>query len=89
MTCLLFCEHLDTLLAERNFYLDIFAFVILKNLLTFSSFSVQVVFFHNLASSIFKFTLVVLVCLSCFAEVILAKIVFFGISIYKKIGQTF
>ena len=38
MTCLLFCEHLDTLLAEGN------VFEILKNLVTFSSFSVKVVF---------------------------------------------
>ena len=56
LTCLLFCEHLDALLAEKNFSMDIYAFVILRNLLTFSSFLVQVVFksfFHNLASSIF------------------------------------
>ena len=55
MTCLLFCEHLDALLAEKNFSLYLYAFVILRNLLTFSI--VQVVFksfFHNLASSIFK-----------------------------------
>ena len=44
MTCLLFCEHLDTLLAEGNFVLDLFVFEILKNLVTFSSFSVKVVF---------------------------------------------
>ena len=45
-------EHLDTLWAERNFSLDLCAFVILKNLLTISSFLVQVVFkslfFHDL-----------------------------------------
>ena len=44
MTCLLFCEHLDALLAEKNFSLDLYAFVKLRNLLTFSSFLVQVVF---------------------------------------------
>ena len=57
MTCLLFCEHLDALLAEKIFSLYLYAFVILRNLLTFSIFLVQVVFksfFHNLASSIFK-----------------------------------
>ena len=58
MTCLLFCDHLDTLLAEKIFSLDLCASVILKNLLTFSSFSVKFVckslFFHDLASSIFK-----------------------------------
>ena len=31
MTCLLFCDHLDTLLDARNFSLDLCAFVILKN----------------------------------------------------------
>ena len=44
MTCLLFCEHLDTLLADGNFSLELYAFEILKNLITFSSFSVKVVF---------------------------------------------
>ena len=44
MTCLLFCEYLDTLLAEGNFSLDLYVFEILKNLVTFSSFSVKVVF---------------------------------------------
>ena len=44
MACLLFCEHLDALLAEKSFSLDLYAFVILRNLLTFSSFLVQVVF---------------------------------------------
>ena len=29
MTCLLFCEHLDALLAEKYFSLDLYAFVIL------------------------------------------------------------
>ena len=36
MTCILFCEHLDTLLAEKSFSLDSRAFLILKNLLIFS-----------------------------------------------------
>ena len=45
MTCLLFCEHLDTLLAEKRFFLDLCAFVILKNLLIFSSVLVKVVCF--------------------------------------------
>ena len=44
MTCLLFCERLDTVLAEGNFSWDLYAFEILKNLVTFSSFSVKVVF---------------------------------------------
>ena len=44
MTCLWFCEHLDILLAEGNFSLDLYVFEILKNLVTFSSFSVKVVF---------------------------------------------
>ena len=43
MTCLSFCEHLDTLLAERSFSLDLYVFEIFKNL-TFSTFSVKVVF---------------------------------------------
>ena len=43
MTCLLFCKHLDTLLAERNLSLDFYAMVILKNLLNFFSFLLQVV----------------------------------------------
>ena len=62
MICLLFCEHLDTLLAEGNFSLDLYVFEILKNLVTFSSFSVKVVFksyfFHNFSLKYFfsKFT---------------------------------
>ena len=44
MTCLLFCKHLDTLLAEWNFSLGLYVFEKLKNLVTFSSFSVEVVF---------------------------------------------
>ena len=40
MACLLFSEHLEALLAEKSFSL----FVILRNLLSFSSFLVQVVF---------------------------------------------
>ena len=44
MTCLLFCEHLDNPLAERNISLDLCSFFIFKNLLTFSSLLVQVVF---------------------------------------------
>ena len=58
MTCLLFCGHLDALLAEGIFSLDFSAFVIFKKFITFSSFLVQVVckrlFFHDLASSIFR-----------------------------------
>ena len=30
MACLLFCEHLVPLMAEKNFSLDLYAFVILK-----------------------------------------------------------
>ena len=60
MTCLLFCEHLDTLLAEGNFSLGLYVFEILKNLVTFSIFSVKVVFksfFHNFSLKYFsKFT---------------------------------
>ena len=44
MTCLLFCEHLDTLFADGNFSLDLYAFEILKKLIIFFSFSVKVVF---------------------------------------------
>ena len=44
MTCLLFCGHLDALFAEGNFSFDLYVFEILKNLVTFSSFSVKVVF---------------------------------------------
>ena len=43
MTCLLFCEYLGTLMADRNFSFDLCAFAILKNLLTFSSLLVKVV----------------------------------------------
>ena len=79
MTCLLFCEHLGTLLAEKILCLDLCAFVILKNI-TFSSFLIKVVckslFFHDLASSIFKRSHVVLVVASCIDEVIVAEIVF-------------
>ena len=38
MTCLLFCEHLNTLLADGIFSLDLYVFEILKNVETFSSF---------------------------------------------------
>ena len=44
MTFLLFCEYLDTLLAKGNFSFDLYVFENLKNLVTFSSFSVKVVF---------------------------------------------
>ena len=53
MTCLLFCERLDALLIEKNFSLDLYAFVILKNLLT-SSFLVQVVFKSFFGSVLFR-----------------------------------
>ena len=39
MTCLLVCEHLDTPLAQTNFSLDLYAFVILRNLWIFQLFS--------------------------------------------------
>ena len=52
MTCLLFREHLDTLLIESNFSLDLYVFEILKNLVTFSSFSVKA-FFHNFSLKYF------------------------------------
>ena len=93
MTCLLFCEHLDGLLAKKNFSLDLYAFVKLRNLLTSSSFLVRVVFksfLHNLASSFFKtFTEVVLVSNSCFDEVILAEIVISGSQRMTKFDQIF
>ena len=38
MTCLLFLEHLDTLLAEMSFSLDLYAFVILKKFINFFQF---------------------------------------------------
>ena len=74
MTCLFFCEQLDTLLPEENFSLDLFAFV--KNVLTFSSFLVQVVckslifmiWFQILLKKISK---TVLVSTNYFFEVIL------------------
>ena len=44
MTCLLFFEHLDTLFADGNFSLDLYAFEILETLITFSIFLVKVVF---------------------------------------------
>ena len=51
MACFLCYEHLDTLLTERIFCVDLCAFVILN---TLSTFLVQVVckslFFHDLAS---------------------------------------
>ena len=79
MTCLLFWDHLDTLLAEKNFSLDLCAFVILENL-TFCCFLVvvcKILSFHDLALSIFKkFSCVVLVGTSCFDEVSLAEIVY-------------
>ena len=57
MTCLLFCEYLGTLLDERIFSLDFYVFEILKKLVTFSSFSVKVVFksyfFHNFSPKYF------------------------------------
>ena len=43
MTCLLFCDHLDTVLAEENVSLDFYVFEMLKNLITFCSFLVKVV----------------------------------------------
>ena len=54
MTCLLFCEHLDTLLAEGNFSFDLYVSEILKNL-TSSSFSVEVVVksFYNFSQMYF------------------------------------
>ena len=58
MTCLLFCEHLDTLLSERSFSLDLYVFVTLKNLSSYSCFFlVQVVFksfFSYFAQKYFK-----------------------------------
>ena len=41
MTCLLFCEHVDTLLAEGNFSFNLYVSEILKKI---SNFSVKVVF---------------------------------------------
>ena len=38
MTCLLFREHLDTLLTEGNFSLYLYVFEILKKLVTFPVF---------------------------------------------------
>ena len=94
MTCLLFCKHLDTLLAEGNFSLDLYIFKIFQNLVTFSSFSVKVVFkscfFHNFSLKYCsKFTYVVYVSTSCFDEVILAEIVFSGSQFITKFDQIF
>ena len=74
MTCLLCCEHLGALVAEKNFFRFV-CFCNIKNI-TFSSFLVKVVckslFFHDLTSSIFKKPHVVLVVASCINEVIVA-----------------
>ena len=85
MSCLLFCEHLGTLLAEINLRLDICAFVILKNINLFQ-FLVKVVckrlFFHDLSSIVFlKISKVVLVVTSCIDEIILAEIIFWVINL--------
>ena len=68
-------------------------FEILKNLVTFSSFSVKVVFksfFHNLALSIFfKIHISGFLSTSCFDEVILAEIVFSGSQFITKFDQIF
>ena len=59
MICLLFFEYLDTQLAEGNFSFDLYVFEILKNLVTFSSFSLKVVFksyfFHTFSLKYFFF----------------------------------
>ena len=94
MTCVLFWEHLDTILAEGDFSLDFYVFGILKNLVTFSSFSVKVVFksffFIILALSIFsKFTQVFFVSASCFDAVILAEIVLSGSQFITEFDQIF
>ena len=49
MTYLLFCEHLDTLLAEGNFFLDLYLFKIFSNFFQFfiESFFFEELFFHN------------------------------------------
>ena len=94
LTCLLLCEHLDVLLAEKNFSLDLYAFLILRNLLTFSSFLVQVVFksfFFIIWPQVFlKHSLRwFLVSTSCFNEVILAEIVISGSQVMTKFDQIF
>ena len=48
MTCLLFCEHLDTLLAEKSFSLDLRAFLILMTYF-------DQIFYHVLIDLIFDF----------------------------------
>ena len=54
MTYLIFCEHLDTLLAEK-IYLDLCNFLIIKNCNFFQSkLFVRAYFFNDLASSISK-----------------------------------
>ena len=92
--CLLFCENLDTLLAEMDFSLDLYAFVILKNLLTFSSFLVEVVcriFLCIIWVQIFskKFTSVVLVSTSCYWWSNFDRDSYFGIWICDKIWSDF
>ena len=90
MTCLLFCEHLDTLLADGNFSLYLYAFEILKNFQFFSESCLWELSFHNLASSnSSKFTYVVLVSTSCFDEVVLAEIVYSGSQFITKFDQIF
>ena len=59
MTCLLFCEHLDTILAEGDFSLDLYIFGILKNyvgsdtILAEGDFSLDLYIFGILKNPIF------------------------------------
>ena len=89
MTCRLFCDHLDTLLAESNFSFDFYAFVILKNVLTFFQFFSASCFFIIRPQVFSKISEVVLVRNSCLDEVILAEIVFWGSQFTTKIGLIF
>ena len=93
MTCLLFCEHLDTIVAETKFSLDLYVFEILKKLVTFSSFSVKIVFksyfFHNFSLKYFKIHISGFLSTSCFDEVILAEIAFSGSQLITKFDRIF
>ena len=92
MTCLSFCEHLDTLLAGRKFSLDLYAVVILKKFINFFQFfsagCYEEHFCHILAAGIFK-KIYISGFSSCFDGVILAEIVISGSQFMTKFDQFF
>ena len=93
MTFLLFCEHLYTVLAEKNLF-GFMCFCNIKNISTFSSFLVKDVcskslFFRDLALSIFEISYVILVGISCVDGVIVAEIVVSGSQFMSEFDQIF